>query len=222
MFSELAVRIHEHVGKKADLVVADFSTTGPVERAASEVVLFDAFQSYFEYDFMTMCGIPQITLLGTAEDWLRIRRRAEVLAEFDLTAWTTALLPVLDGIVRTAQGHVDRAFWESLYKRNNAPGGPYVTGWINVSKAFSAALGSMDASPAGAGAAGDVFLLGMRKTLAWGAHSVQQKWRRSLPGQVLCLPDARGPSSEPSPQIRRAFTAGPDGASPRIRRGHRG
>lgn len=132
MFSELSDRIHEHIGNRRDLVVADFSTTGPVERAASEVVLFDAVQSYFDYLFSTMCGIPEITLLGTAEDWLSIRRRAEVFAEFDLSHWTTALFPVLDRIVKTAQGDVDRAFWQSFFKSNGESGGPYVTGWINV------------------------------------------------------------------------------------------
>ncbi len=132
MISELSARIHEHVGKKSDLVVADFSTTGPVERAASEVVLLDTLQSYFDYNCATMCGIPQITLLGTAEDWLWVRTKAEVLAEFDLAAWTRHLLPVLDRITRTAQGHVDSAFWQSFYKRNDNSGGPYVTGWINV------------------------------------------------------------------------------------------
>ncbi len=132
VFSELSDRIVEHVGKKRDLIVADFSTTGPVERAASEVVLFDALKSYFDYSLVTSCGIPQVTLLGTIEDWRSIRRRAEVLAEFDLADWIGALLPVLDEIVKSAEGKVDRAFWQSFYKLQSGSGGPYVNGWINA------------------------------------------------------------------------------------------
>ncbi len=132
VFSEFSDKIAEHIGKKRDLVVADFSTTGPVERAASEVVLMSAMQAYFEYTVASMCGIPSITLLGTVEDWVSIRRRAEVLAEFDLKWWVDALVPVLDHFVAAARGQVDRAFWQSFYKRNNASGGPYVTGWLNV------------------------------------------------------------------------------------------
>jgi hypothetical protein len=132
VFSELSDRLAEQIGKKRDLIVADFSTTGLIERAASQVVLFDALQSYFDYRMVTSCGIPQITLLGTVEDWRSIRRRAQVLAEFDLTEWTRALLPVLDKIVKSAEGDVDRAFWQSFYKNHSASGGPYVTGWINV------------------------------------------------------------------------------------------
>ncbi len=132
VFSELSEHIREHCGKKRDLVVSNFSTTGAVEQAASEVVLFDALQSYFEYRLVTLCGIPEITLLGTPEDWLSIQKRVEMFAEFELTDWTRALLPVLDQIVRTARGDVDRAFWQSFYKLNDASGGPYVTGWINL------------------------------------------------------------------------------------------
>jgi hypothetical protein len=102
MLSELSERIRERAGKKRDLIVANFSTTGTVEQAAPEVVPFNARQSYFEYKLFTLCGIPEITLLGTPDDWLSIRRRAEVFAEYDLTDWTRALLPVLGRIVRTA------------------------------------------------------------------------------------------------------------------------
>jgi hypothetical protein len=132
MFSELSERIREHIGSKRDLVVANFSTTGSVEQAASEVVHFDALQMYFEYEFVSLCGIPEITLLGTTDDWLSIQKRAAAFAEFDLTAWSNALQPVLSQIVKTAQGDVDGAFWQSFYKLNSESGGPFVTGWINV------------------------------------------------------------------------------------------
>jgi len=132
-FAQFSDAIAAHVGKARDLVVADFSTTGPVERAASEVVLMSAFQAYFEYVVLTMCGIPSISLLGTVEDWRSIRRRTEYLSEFGLKHWVDALLPVLDHFVRAAAGEaIDREFWSSFYKFNGGSGGPFVSGWINV------------------------------------------------------------------------------------------
>lgn len=131
-FAEWSDAIAAHIGKKRDLVVADFSTTGPIERAASEVVLMSAMKNYFNFLLITKCGIPEITLLGTVADWQAIRRRAEVFAEFDLAGWVRALLPVLDQFVKAASGTVDRAFWGSIYKLHGGSGGPYVTGWINV------------------------------------------------------------------------------------------
>jgi len=129
-FSAFSEQIASHVGRLRDLVVADFSTTGPVERAASEVLLMDAFQPYFEYEMRVGCGIPSITLLGTADDWKSVRRRAAMLSEFGLEAWTDALLPVLDEVVRTAEGRADAGFWRSFFRYQSGSGPSELTGWI--------------------------------------------------------------------------------------------
>jgi hypothetical protein len=131
-FAEWSDAIAAHIGKKRDLVVAAFSTTGPIERAASEIVLMSAMKSYFHFLLVSLCGIPAITLLGSVADWQAIRHRAEVFAEFDLADWVRALLPVLDQFVKAASGAPDRAFWQSMYKQHDESGGPYVTGWINA------------------------------------------------------------------------------------------
>ncbi|WP_437991049.1 DUF4419 domain-containing protein [Sorangium sp. So ce145] len=131
-FTAFSEQIAAHVGRLRDLIVADFSTTGAVERAASEVVLMDAFQPYFEYEMLCGCGIPAITLLGSADDWKSVRRRAAMLSEFGLEAWTDALLPVLDEVVRTAEGHVDPGFWRSFFRYQSGSGPSELTGWILV------------------------------------------------------------------------------------------
>jgi hypothetical protein len=131
-FAAFSDQIAAHVGRLRDLVVADFSTTGPVERAASEIVLMDVFQPYFEYEMRAGCGIPLITLLGTVDDWKSVRRRAGMLSEFGLETWTDVLLPVLDEVVRTAAGHVDRGFWRSFFRYESGSGGAELTGWIHV------------------------------------------------------------------------------------------
>ncbi|WP_437811111.1 DUF4419 domain-containing protein [Sorangium sp. So ce1078] len=131
-FAAFSDQIAAHVGRLRDLIVADFSTTGAVERAASEVVLMDAFQPYFEYEMACGCGIPSITLLGSADDWKSVRRRAAMLSEFGLEAWTGALLPVLDEVIRTAEGHVDPAFWRSFFRYQSGSGPGELTGWILV------------------------------------------------------------------------------------------
>jgi hypothetical protein len=89
-------------------------------------------REYFDYTLETSSGIPEVTLLGTVEDWVSIRTRAAAFTELDLSGWTAALLPVLDRIVESARGDADPAFWQSFYKHKNQSGGPYVTGWINV------------------------------------------------------------------------------------------
>src|SRR5262249_30452804 len=110
VFQAFSDGIAGHIGRQRDLVVCDFSTTGPCERAASEIVLMDAMQHYFDYRLMTLCGIPEITLLGTVNDWRSIRRRVQALGEYELMPWVTALTPVVDQFVAAAEGRVDVAF----------------------------------------------------------------------------------------------------------------
>ena len=132
VFTEFSTAIREHIGDAHDLIVAAFSTTGPVERAASEVVLLDAMQAYFTYEVYSYCGIPSITLEGTAVDWQSIANRAQEFKRFGLGWWVDALRPILDQFVAAANGMIDRTFWDSIYKWEGSNGSgesPYVSGW---------------------------------------------------------------------------------------------
>lgn len=130
-FSWFSDQIRERVGKKRDLIVSGFSTTGPIEKAASEIVLMEAMQHFFEYRELTLCGIPQVTLLGTVDDWKSIRTRTMALSEFGLTWWTDSLIPVLDQFILAAQDKPNMDFWPSFYKWENGSGGPHISGFVN-------------------------------------------------------------------------------------------
>jgi hypothetical protein len=130
VINEFSLCVREHIGSAHDLFVPRFSTTGPTERIAAEIVLLDAMQSYFEYVLHSRCGIPAITLEGTVEDWQELADRSQAFAEFDLEWWLRPLQPILQEFVATARGDVRRAFWESVYKFGSFSGGAAITGWI--------------------------------------------------------------------------------------------
>ena len=132
VFHQFSTQIRDHVGPSIEQFIPNFSTTGPIEKAAAEVVLLDAMQSYFEYKFITLCGIPTITLEGTHEDWKALAERAQCFREFGLGLWLDVLSPILNQFARAIQGDVDRTFWRSLYKLNDQSGGPVITGWITA------------------------------------------------------------------------------------------
>ena len=112
------------------MILSDFSTSGPTERAASEVVLMDCVQSYFSYEFVTRCGIPEITLEGTVEDWEKIHQRVAWLDKFGLQWWTEDLRQITAEFVSASQGRPNKAFWQALYKQHRDSGGPYTSGWL--------------------------------------------------------------------------------------------
>lgn len=132
VFDEFSQQIRPLISGAYELVVADFSTTGPVERAGFEVALLDSMQRYFSYGLVTLCGIPSIRLEGTTDDWKQLRQRAESLGQYQLRWWTDALDPVLEQFEAAASGNVDQPFWESIYKLRGprGSGNPYTTGWI--------------------------------------------------------------------------------------------
>jgi hypothetical protein len=131
VFPAFSTAIREVVGPRTHaLLLADFSTTGPAERAASEVVLMGAMQSYFRYRCDTFCGIPAVTLEGTVEDWENILRRVQALAGYGLGWWTGAVVPILEQFRAAAQGTVDASFWQRLHKQVDDSGAPYLSGWL--------------------------------------------------------------------------------------------
>jgi hypothetical protein len=113
-----------------ETLICDFSTSTPAVRTASEVVLMDCYSSYFEYAMMCVCGIPRIRLLGSQDDWQRIRARVEMLATFGLEWWVARLRPILDELIGTAAGNIDLKFWQAIYKPKQAYGTQTVTGWV--------------------------------------------------------------------------------------------
>jgi len=117
-----------------DALICDFTTTTDEMRTASEVTIMDTYSHYFRYTIgMCICGIPQITLTGTVEDWQRMRDRIEIFESFGMDWWVRRLRPVLDQFVSAAAGKADREFWQGMYKFRPAKQ-PYdsstVTGWV--------------------------------------------------------------------------------------------
>ena len=131
VFDQFSKEIRKHIGDEThDLLTPNFTTTGPVERAAAQVVLMDCFKQYFRYRMVCICGIPEITLKGTVEDWKSLHEKAMSLGRYDLEWWTEELRPVLDQFVAAASGEVDRQFWSSIYKLKQAYGRFYINGWV--------------------------------------------------------------------------------------------
>lgn len=131
-FEDFSVKIKESVGKRHDLLVSKFSTTSPVERAASEIMLMAAMKHYFDYHMHTMCGFPSITVEGEASDWADILVRVNMLSEFGLTGWTNHLAPAIVQLMKSCQGNPDMDFWNNCYKEGGGSGGPHISGWINT------------------------------------------------------------------------------------------
>ncbi|MCQ2064560.1 MAG: DUF4419 domain-containing protein [Bacteroidaceae bacterium] len=102
----------------AQLMAQPFSTTGPNELMASQVVLMKTMESYFQYIVIYMgCGIPSVTLTGTPQDWQSILDRVKEFRRYGLDWWVDDLEPILTEFVKASKGKPDTRFWQSIVKK---------------------------------------------------------------------------------------------------------
>lgn len=107
-----------------DDMTADFTTTDEASLITSKIVVMGAMQKYFDYGMTTCCGIPEVELLGTLEDWKKLMAKTMKLSSMFLTVdvdpeifnplntWFKGIFEVIGGMVATFSG-VDRVEWWS-------------------------------------------------------------------------------------------------------------
>ncbi len=135
VFPEFSKQIATYTGKQlTDALTADFSTTTPVSKVASQITLMNAVKNYFNFMVITLgCGIPQITLEGTPQDWEHVLAKTEALRKYKLDWWVDEMEPLLKQFVKASNGHVDKGFWKEMFKYHSVGkcGSPtIIDGWI--------------------------------------------------------------------------------------------
>jgi hypothetical protein len=127
-----------------DWMLPSFSTTTDDDKIVFSVIAMGSMQAYFDFALELGCALPEVTLLGTVDDWKSIRARADKLAEFEMSdqefmkKWRNLMCPVLDKFVETAEGSPDYAWWNQICHYRSMGSGPrYICGWVGVFNVFS-------------------------------------------------------------------------------------
>jgi len=135
IFPEFSKQISANTGQQlTDALTADFSTTTPITKMASQITMMDALKSYFDFVVIYIgCGIPKVTLEGTPQDWEKVLAKTEALRKYRLDWWVDKMEPVLKEFIATSNGKVDKSFWQAMFKYHTKKtcGAPtMVDGWI--------------------------------------------------------------------------------------------
>lgn len=133
-------------------ITPNFTTTTQNDKLTAGVALMATLQKYFHYNLMTiLCGIPEVTILGTVDDWKEIRKRVKMLKDFELPGkdvmakWSTMLGRILDEFVSVKEGkQPDEAFWKQAIRVDyemidfgcGKVNETYLNGWITTFSAF--------------------------------------------------------------------------------------
>ena len=117
----------------ATLLTTPFSGTTPVEQAVFDCTLMDSVKSYYDFRFSLRCGIPQIILRGSTNDFQQVINRINQLRTIftDFDWWLAALLPHFEQLKASAEGKPNIDWWQKIcHKKGGGSGITALVGWL--------------------------------------------------------------------------------------------
>lgn len=133
VFSELEkIVLNDVPNSPAKHFSQQFSTSTPADVAARRIVFLNAASHFYDYHVATFCGIPQIELHGTPDDWRWIKTKAGTLKQFNMERRIESLTPIFNEIIEASKGKPNREIWKSFFKLRSESGGGHISGWINL------------------------------------------------------------------------------------------
>ncbi|KAI9706057.1 MAG: hypothetical protein M1836_005463 [Candelina mexicana] len=131
MTKQMSILLRENIVDEGlrDWIIPDFSTTNENGRITSSIIMMATLKAYFNYQFMLLCGIPRVTLLGEKADWKKLVSKIDRLKKYgpETTQWSELLRPVL---VRFASSFdspnsdATKAFWQRIAHEKGGGSGP--------------------------------------------------------------------------------------------------
>lgn len=122
-------------------VTPGFSTSTRNDNMTATVLMMGLVQHYFEFTGGIICGIPSVTLLGTKNDWVKLYKKLDHLADFgdEPKQFANNLKPILSRFVQTWDEPTTpavKSFWAQIVRANKiftCGAGPMefdISGWI--------------------------------------------------------------------------------------------
>jgi hypothetical protein len=130
---------------KSDLVpwmTPTFTTTTHNDVMVANLAIMSTVREYFDMKFELSCGLSQVTLEGTLEDWQKLYTKTMELHRFKINVideWCDLMLPILQEFINSYQGQVNTDFWQKICtsKRRGSGSQQRLRGWFLVFGAFS-------------------------------------------------------------------------------------
>lgn len=116
-----------------------FSTTSTLDLFIRKTATLASQKEYYKFSSYLMCGLPEIVLLGTKEDWTHLRNTISKITTFDehMVRWVGKLDYVLENFENGDENH--KSFWQSPFTLDGGGSGSpvYYEGWATVFNPFT-------------------------------------------------------------------------------------
>ena len=145
-FSEqINEQMKEYLGEEIlQILTPNFSTTTYDSSIICKISIMGAFKKYFDYKMrLKGCGISYIVLEGEAEDYKKIKSKAEKLSKYKFDWYINRIIPHLDKMIEAKEGKIDNDYFKNIIQekevteiRYRPSGGKYgvkvdhICGWF--------------------------------------------------------------------------------------------
>merc|ERR1719320_1662496 len=135
------IRSNIKTPRYVDLMEANFTTTGPNQLIASQIMVMSSVQKYFEFGCCTSCGIPGVEMKGTEQDWFKMitdterleKLLAPIMKDIGLKTWFNKTIAMLHKLLHTFWGYPDTVWWSHILSFNEMYGSgasQWWSGWM--------------------------------------------------------------------------------------------
>lgn len=127
---------------RPEQVSAEFTTTTDKDRIIANIAIMSAYRKLILYRGEQMCGLSEVTLRGTADDWLLLIKKTKQLLDIKdevIMKWRELLIPVLEQFYQFHLGDVNEDWWQrccTSKKRGSSDDRNYA-GWILAFSPFN-------------------------------------------------------------------------------------
>ena len=145
-FSEqINEQMKEYLGQEIlEILTPNFTTTTYDSSIICKISIMGAFKKYFDYTMMLCgCGIPYIILEGEAEDYKKIKLKAEKLSRYKFDWYIYRIIPHIQKMIDAKEGKIDIDFFKNIVQKKEVtetryePSGGaygvkvnYISGWF--------------------------------------------------------------------------------------------
>jgi hypothetical protein len=138
-----------------DLLKPNYSTTKPIMCTVSNLLILNTMKEYFSYEFVCCCGIPEVVLDGSQEDWLNLQNKYKEVknlfynfGSMELDPWFDSMDIVMSMLIEMrmmdVQGTVQatndqKKMWERVITFVPVGSGrdTFLGGWVQILSPYS-------------------------------------------------------------------------------------
>jgi len=147
---DIAKKLPEYLDDEMGWTVPNFSTTTGVDVLIVSLMRYGKSKKYDKFKINPKCGIPEITINGTKQDWINLKDKLKWLYKYDTESynfyiyvwkgnfrkWVDDLSEIIDKIIE-AYDKEDIEWWTKICDLHEQDKKIFISGWIKYFMSYT-------------------------------------------------------------------------------------